>query len=65
MSLNIPKSINLSEMVNCKGTTVALNDVGNPPLLVVTPSADDYQLRPAVFVCSIATLAKNLSQLLK
>ncbi|AXE19301.1 ATPase [Runella rosea] len=48
-----------------KGTTVALNDVGNPPLLVVTPSADDYQLRPAVFVCSIATLAKNLSQLLK
>lgn len=48
-----------------KGTTVALNDVGNPPLLVVTPFADDYQLRPTVFVCSIATLAKNISQFLK
>lgn len=47
-----------------KGTTIALQDVGNPPLLVVTPSADDFQLRPNVFVCSIKTLIQNLERFL-
>lgn len=48
-----------------KGTTVALQDLGNPPLLVVTPSADDFQPRPDVFVCSIQTLPIHLDSLLK
>jgi uncharacterized protein len=48
-----------------KGTTVALQDLGNPPLLVVTPSADDFRLRPNVFVCSIKTLPLHLHSLLK
>jgi uncharacterized protein len=47
-----------------KGTTVALQDVGNPPLLVVTPSASTYQLRPGVTVCSIADLPAQLNALL-
>lgn len=45
-----------------KGNTVALNDLGNPPLLIVTPSATDYQLKTNVWVCSIATLAQNLAR---
>lgn len=45
-----------------KGNTISLQDLGNPPLLVVTPSAQDYQLRPNIWVCSIATLAQNLTQ---
>ncbi len=48
-----------------KGNTVALNDLGNPPLLVVTPSADDYQMREGVFVCSVHTLEKNIQKFLK
>lgn len=47
-----------------KGTTVALNDLSNPPLLVVTPSADDYLLKTNVRVCSIRTLADNIKQFL-
>jgi predicted AAA+ superfamily ATPase len=45
-----------------KGNTISLQDLGNPPLLVVTPSAQDYQLRPNIWVCSIATLAQNLTK---
>ncbi|TAK43018.1 MAG: ATP-binding protein [Saprospiraceae bacterium] len=47
-----------------KGNTVALQDLGNPPLLVVTPDADDYNLREKVRVCSVRTLAQNLAGLL-
>ncbi len=45
-----------------KGNTVSLQDMGNPPLLIVTPSANDYALRPNVWVCSIATLSKNMNR---
>ncbi len=45
-----------------KGNSISLQDVGNPPLLVVTPSAQDYELRPNVWVCSIATLAQHLTK---
>lgn len=47
-----------------KGTTIALQDLGNPPLLVVTPSAATYQLRQQVIVCAVATLADQLTKLL-
>ncbi len=43
-----------------KGTTQALQDFGNVPCLVVTPSATDYLLRPDVQVCSLATLPTHL-----
>lgn len=45
-----------------KGNTVALQDLGNPPLLVVTPSAADDELRPNVFLCSVATLPNWLKR---
>lgn len=45
-----------------KGNTISLQDLGNPPLLIVTPSAQDYQLRPHIWVCSIATLAHHLTR---
>lgn len=45
-----------------KGNSISLQDLGNPPLLVVTPSAQDYELRPNVWVCSIATLTQNLTK---
>ena len=46
-----------------KGNTVALQDVGNPPLLVITPSSTDFQMKPNVWVCSIKTLPENLQRL--
>jgi predicted AAA+ superfamily ATPase len=45
-----------------KGNTVALQDLGNPPLLVVTPSAVDHELRANVYLCSIASLPDRLKQ---
>ena len=47
-----------------KGTTIALNDLNSPPLLVVTPTADDYLLKPNIMVCSIQTLADNIKRFL-
>lgn len=47
-----------------RGTTIALQDLGNPPLLVVTPTAKDYELKENQFVCSIYTLAQNLAHFL-
>ncbi|HEY0111188.1 MAG TPA: ATP-binding protein [Fibrella sp.] len=46
-----------------RGTTTALQDLGNPPLLVVTPSSDDYTMRPNTWVCSVGTLPENLRRL--
>lgn len=45
-----------------KGNNIALNDLNNPPLLIVTPSATDYQLKPNIWVCSISTLSQNLTR---
>ena len=45
-----------------KGNTISLQDLGNPPLLIVTPSANDYSLKPNVWVCSMATLSKNMNR---
>nr|MCU0326160.1 ATP-binding protein [Spirosomataceae bacterium] len=43
-----------------RGNTIALQDLANPPLLVITPSSDDYNLKSNVRVCSIKTLEANL-----
>lgn len=47
-----------------KGITVALQDLGNPPLLVITPSSATYQLRQNVTVCSVVNLPELLGNLL-
>ena len=44
------------------GNTIALQDLNHPPLLVVTPSAPDDQLRPGVHLCSVATLPTQLKR---
>jgi uncharacterized protein len=46
-----------------RGTTVALQDLGNPPLLVVTPGSADYPIRPNAWVCSVGTLPDQLKRL--
>lgn len=46
-----------------RGTTVALQDLNNPPLLVVTPSASDYPMRANISVCSVQSLSENLRKL--
>lgn len=43
-----------------RGNTLAQEDLGNPTLLVVTPSAEDYNMRENVVVCSISTLGGHL-----
>ncbi|MCE6990715.1 ATP-binding protein [Dyadobacter sp. CY323] len=44
-----------------RGNTLAQQDLGNPLLLVVTPSAEDYLLRENIQVCSIATVKNYLN----
>ncbi|SDE62869.1 hypothetical protein SAMN04487996_10662 [Dyadobacter soli] len=46
-----------------RGNTLAQEDLGSPPLLVVTPSAEDYNMRENVLVCNIGTLAGHLERL--
>lgn len=41
-----------------KGTTIALGDVGHPPLLVITPGTDDVRLNRFTTVCSVKNLPK-------
>lgn len=47
-----------------KGITTALQDLGIPPLLVVTPAAQDQQLRRGIEVCSVARLTEKLGEIL-
>ncbi|HMQ60023.1 MAG TPA: hypothetical protein PKE06_05100 [Flavilitoribacter sp.] len=41
-----------------RGTTVALEDLGNPPLLVVVPEGEPYPLREGVWVCGVDHMAE-------
>lgn len=47
-----------------RGNTVAQQDLGNPLLLVVTPSAEDFTIRENTLVCSIATVWSHIADLL-
>jgi predicted AAA+ superfamily ATPase len=47
-----------------RGTTIALQDLGGPPLLVVTPEASDFPLKEQIFVCSLTTLTNNINRFL-
>jgi len=45
-----------------KGNRIALEDLGNPTLLFVTHSAEDYQLEKTIWACSVKTLDENLKR---
>jgi predicted AAA+ superfamily ATPase len=45
-----------------KGNRIALEDLGNPPLLFVTHSAEDYQLEKTIWACSVKTIDENLKR---
>lgn len=45
-----------------KGITQALADLGNPPLLVVTPNGPVFPLRPGVWACGVGELAGQLGK---
>lgn len=63
LGISLAVEIKLSDSPTIsKGNTISLQDLGNPPLLIVTPSANDYALKPNVWVCSIATLSENMSR---
>ncbi len=47
-----------------KGNLIAASDLGNVPILVVTPTADDYPLSEKARVCSMKTLKENLQAFL-
>ncbi|MCF0051405.1 ATP-binding protein [Dyadobacter sp. LJ53] len=47
-----------------RGYTLAQQDLGNPLLLVITPSAEDFKLKENAFVCSIATVWDHLAKAL-
>lgn len=65
-SVKLAIEIKLSNAPKIKrGTTVALEDLKNPPMLIVTPSADDLELNNNRLICSIKTLKKWLDHFLK
>lgn len=45
-----------------KGNRVATEDLGNPPFLFVTPSAEDFQMEKNAWVCSVKTLDASLKK---
>lgn len=45
-----------------KGSHIALRDLNNIPLLVVTPSAEDFSPSPTTTVCSLQTLKNHLEK---
>ena len=47
-----------------RGSRIALKDLGDIPLLVLTPSAKDYDLATDIRVCSMATLQQNIMKCL-
>ncbi|WP_031529578.1 ATP-binding protein [Dyadobacter crusticola] len=47
-----------------RGNTNAQQDLGNPLLLVVTPSADDFKMKENIQVCSIATVNNYINAIL-
>lgn len=65
LKIKLGIEIKLSNSPNIeKRNSISVNDLGNPPLLIITPEATDYQLRSNVFVCSIKTLNQNLDRFL-
>jgi uncharacterized protein len=46
-----------------RGNYIALEDLGNIPLLVITPSAEDYKMSENVEVCSLQTLNRHLKNM--
>jgi uncharacterized protein len=46
-----------------RGNYIALEDLGNIPLLIVTPSAEDYKMSENIEVCSLQTLNEHLKNM--
>ena len=47
-----------------RGNTIALQDLGNPPLLVVTPNALSGQLNRNIWVCNVKALPQQIKAFL-
>lgn len=45
-----------------RGNNIALEDLGGIPLIVVTPSAEDYRMAENTKVCSMKTLNENFKE---
>jgi predicted AAA+ superfamily ATPase len=45
-----------------RGSRIAMQDLGNIPLLVITPSATDFNLATDIQVCSIATMQEHVEK---
>ena len=45
-----------------RGNNIALEDLGGIPLVVVTPSAEDFRLAKNIKVCSMKTLNENFKE---
>jgi uncharacterized protein len=43
-----------------KGNYIAAQDLGNIPILVITPSAEDFRLSDSITICNINTMSKYL-----
>jgi hypothetical protein len=48
-----------------KGNTLALRDLGEPPLLIVTPNAEASQLGTNIWVCGVKELPQQISHFLQ
>jgi len=63
LKINLAIEIKLSDRPKIsRGNTVALQDLGNPPLLIVTPNAEISQLNQNTWVCGIKALPEQLKQ---
>jgi len=63
LKINLAVEIKLSDRPQLsRGNTVALQDLGNPPLLIVTPNAETSQLNPNTWVCGIKALPELIKQ---
>jgi predicted AAA+ superfamily ATPase len=47
-----------------RGNTIALQDLGNPPLLIVTPNAENGQINRDIWVCNVKSLPEYIKSFL-
>ncbi|MFN0175092.1 MAG: ATP-binding protein [Saprospiraceae bacterium] len=65
LKIKVAVEIKLSDRPQLsRGNTIALQDLGNPPLLVVTPNSDVAQLGSNIWICSVKTLPEQIKSFL-
>jgi hypothetical protein len=47
-----------------RGNQLALQDLNNPPLLIVCPEAENLEFKPGQSLCDVAGLRQRLAELL-